>query len=291
MIDIYDINLLTETTMPPIIRCSQGDNGIRQVKFNLYNGSSVYTPSNLSAMVYGLRPDGASWGPEYCTISGSTVLFTLTEKMTMIGGRSSGELAFMDKNGNKVSTTNFTLMVETTPLPGVYEESKCDFSGVVSQKLTEAMQKLEKEIAARKASDEELKQKLLDGGFYTDTDLTNKYNQGYSAGNSAGYTNGVSAADARVNTNSASYKSGYEAGLTAGKASGVQVGKTYKGTTSVLFLRGWTSYGGVQDAQVHSSNGNFTFTVTQNGNKISITPGNVDSSDTSSAPTYQFYLS
>lgn len=48
--------------------------------------------------------------------------------------------------------------------------------------------------------------------------LQSIYNSGYSKGNSAGYNEGVAAADARVNTNSANYKGGYNAGIAAADA-------------------------------------------------------------------------
>jgi hypothetical protein len=69
------------------------------------------------------------------------------------------------------------------------------------------------------------------------------YTAGYNAGNTAGYNSGVSAADARVNTSSASYTSGYNNGYSncsSDVRTGLAVISTYGGLTNTATLKAGT---------------------------------------------------
>lgn len=87
---------------------------------------------------------------------------------------------------------------------------------------------------------------------------------GYVSGSGA-YNQGVTDADSRVNTSSASYSTGYTNGYSAGV--NTQNGKTKSGSaSSTVIWNGWTSYGGVQSA----NHGVLTFKVSVTGNTATL---------------------
>ena len=97
------------------------------------------------------------------------------------------------------------------------------------------------------------------GTFVTLSDHNNELQAQRTSGYNEGYNAGIAAADARTNSSSANYQSGYNAAISG-------LSGTYY-TASTSWLLGWTSYGGVQEAQQGSGK---SVSVSVSGNSISI---------------------
>ena len=79
------INIQPGVSAPLVIHCSQGDTGT-QINLTVVNGDEEFDCSSYACSVHGVRSDGGNWGPITCTVSGSTVCFSLTSDMTAVAG-------------------------------------------------------------------------------------------------------------------------------------------------------------------------------------------------------------
>ena len=97
------------------------------------------------------------------------------------------------------------------------------------------------------------------GTFVTLSDHNNELQAQRTSGYNEGYNAGIAAADARANSSSVNYQTGYTTAI-----SGLS-GSYHTANTS--WLLGWTSYGGVQQAQQGSGK---TVNVGVSANSITI---------------------
>ena len=104
------INIQPGVSAPLVIHCSQGDTGT-QINLTVVNGDEEFDCSSYACSVHGVRSDGGNWGPITCTVSGSTVCFSLTSAMTAIAGPCLAEISV-----GTVGTANFAILVENVVL-------------------------------------------------------------------------------------------------------------------------------------------------------------------------------
>lgn len=111
-----NLNLIPGKSAPVVVHCSQGNVG-DTVGFYLYDGDEPFYPTNVSIAVHGVRADGSAFGPYAVAVtSGSNlVTFELVTAMTSVAGAAIGELVISDSDQNQVGSTNFGILVETTP--------------------------------------------------------------------------------------------------------------------------------------------------------------------------------
>ena len=100
------INIQPGVSAPLVIHCSQGDTGT-QINLTVVNGDEVFDCSSYACSVHGVRSDGGNWGPITCTVSGSTVCFSLTSAMTAVAGACLAEISV-----GTVGTANFAMLME-----------------------------------------------------------------------------------------------------------------------------------------------------------------------------------
>ena len=100
------INIQPGVSAPLVIHCSQGDTGT-QINLTVVNGDEEFDCSSYACSVHGVRSDGGNWGPITCTVSGSTVCFSLTSDMTAVAGACLAEISV-----GTVGTANFAMLME-----------------------------------------------------------------------------------------------------------------------------------------------------------------------------------
>lgn len=108
-----ELSMTPEITVLPEVYCSQYDNGIRQVVFELFEDAEKTTPYNvdgLSAIVEGTKPDGNAYA-QNATASGSSVTVTIGTQMAAVAGIVPSEIV-LRHNDQRVGSLNFLLMVE-----------------------------------------------------------------------------------------------------------------------------------------------------------------------------------
>lgn len=107
-----DLNLHPDLNGNVKIFCSQYDNALREIVFNIYDGDTLADLSGLTAKVEGTKPDkyGYSYDATIRTAN-STVTVTLVTQMTCVAGLSHAEIVLYDDD-SRVGTANFLLMVE-----------------------------------------------------------------------------------------------------------------------------------------------------------------------------------
>ena len=109
------INLnLIPGAVPPRIKISQYDQGSRTLTFTLYNGTTAFTTSGVTAKIQGTKPDmkGFAYDASY---SSGVVTANLTRQMSCVAGDVLCELVLY-KNGEVLGTGNFVLDVEASAL-------------------------------------------------------------------------------------------------------------------------------------------------------------------------------
>lgn len=98
------------------VHASQYDYGY-SMRFSLFYEGIPFAPDNgVTATIEGIKADGRGFSYSL-TIDGSEASGTLTEQMTAVGGRVTCEVVLW-KNGERVATANFDLLVEPAPLDG-----------------------------------------------------------------------------------------------------------------------------------------------------------------------------
>lgn len=109
----FNLDLIPDG-IPPIVHVSQYDKG--QIwKFNIILNNTLFTiPQNSSVTVQGTKKDGT--GFQYpCTYSGSQVVVTEEQQMTIFYGDVKAEIVIV--NGDDlIGTLNFIIRIEPAPL-------------------------------------------------------------------------------------------------------------------------------------------------------------------------------
>ena len=137
------INIQPGVSAPLVIHCSQGDTGT-QINLTVVNGDETFDCSSYACSVHGVRSDGGNWGPITCTVSGSTVCFSLTSAMTAVAGACLAEISV-----GTVGTANFAILVEnaTFSLGVTYTEDVSLYQSILSYNMG-AVQNIKAEATA-----------------------------------------------------------------------------------------------------------------------------------------------
>ena len=100
----------------PVVPCSQYDNQLQAVRFNLYKEGAPFTiPSGAAVLINGYKPDNTGFSYTASAISGNTATFSMTQQMTAVAGDVLCELRVRTE-GEIIGTLNFILRVEPAPL-------------------------------------------------------------------------------------------------------------------------------------------------------------------------------
>lgn len=100
----------------PVVPCSQYDNQLQAIRFNLYKEGTPFTiPSGAAVLVNGIKPDNTAFSYAATTTSGNTATFSVTQQMTAVAGDVLCELRVRTAS-EIIGTLNFILRVEPAPL-------------------------------------------------------------------------------------------------------------------------------------------------------------------------------
>lgn len=110
-----DLNIIPEGVRP-VIYCSQYDNNLAAITFNLYKRDTAFTiPSGAAVLINGIKPDNMGFSYAATATSGNTATFTVTQQMTAVAGDVLCELR-VRTSSQIIGTLNFILRVEPAPL-------------------------------------------------------------------------------------------------------------------------------------------------------------------------------
>lgn len=99
-----------------VIPCNQFEKGDTWAFQLYYDGERYDIPSGATVKIIGTKKDGAAYAIGG-TLTNNEAVFTVTEQMTAVGGRSVAELLII--SGNVVTySANFLIMVEPSALQG-----------------------------------------------------------------------------------------------------------------------------------------------------------------------------
>lgn len=136
-----DLSMTPEITVLPEVYCSQYDNGIRQVVFNLFEDAEQTTPYNvdgLTAIVQGTKPDNNAYAVE-AQASGSSVTVTITTQMAAVAGIAPSEIVLIARDTvQRIGSLNFLLMVEPAGILDDAVVSDSEIPGYVDLAVKEA---------------------------------------------------------------------------------------------------------------------------------------------------------
>lgn len=100
----------------PVVPCSQYDNQLQAIRFNLYKEGTPFTiPSGAAVLVNGIKPDNTAFSYAATATSGNTATFSVTQQMTAVAGDVLCELRVRTAS-EIIGTLNFILRVEPAPL-------------------------------------------------------------------------------------------------------------------------------------------------------------------------------
>ena len=100
----------------PVVHCSQFDNHLQAIRFNLFKQGQPFTIPNYAAVIInGYKPDNTAFSYAASAISGTTVTFGVTQQMTAVAGDVLCELR-VRTDTEIIGTLNFILRVEKAPL-------------------------------------------------------------------------------------------------------------------------------------------------------------------------------
>ena len=134
-----NLSMTPEVQILPEVFCSQYDNGIRQVVFNLYTDDTMTTPysvDGLSAIVQGTKPDGNAYA-QGATASGSSVKVTIGTQMAAVAGIVPSEIV-LSNAVERIGSLNFLLMVEPAGILDDAVVSDSEIPGYVNLAVKEA---------------------------------------------------------------------------------------------------------------------------------------------------------
>ena len=131
------INLqITPNGVIPTIYASQFDVG-REITFNLYDGSTAYTPPAGSTIRFeGKKSDGNGFSYN-CTYVDNVVTMALTDQMTVFAEEVPCELRIADTDNNDIGTLNILLSVEKSPIDGNTPMSDTEIPAIIELARTE----------------------------------------------------------------------------------------------------------------------------------------------------------
>lgn len=110
-----DLNVIPEGVRP-VIYCSQYDNNLTALKFNLYKRDTAFSiPSGAAVLINGIKPDNMGFSYAASATSGNTATFAVTQQMTAVAGDVLCELR-VRTSSQIIGTLNFILRVEPAPL-------------------------------------------------------------------------------------------------------------------------------------------------------------------------------
>ena len=123
---ITPINLVPGT-MIPRVNISQYDTGARVLKFQVYNGDSLFTFTNaMTVALVGTKPDGKGFSYEG-TIASNMPTFDVTAQMSAVAGKVRAELIVFE-NGERCGSGNFVIFVEEGALGDGTDMSESDYA-------------------------------------------------------------------------------------------------------------------------------------------------------------------
>lgn len=134
--NVIRLNMIPGTRKPRL-HCSQYDVG-RQVTLEVYNGDDVVVISANYLTIEGSKPDNTAYvysvlGDLGGSVNGNIVKFNLVSQMANVAGECPCELVLYDSvAGERLGSLNFTIVVESSPIPGTATDSATDFSGLIS---------------------------------------------------------------------------------------------------------------------------------------------------------------
>lgn len=100
----------------PVVPCSQYDNHLTAIRFNLFKEGTPFTiPSGAAVLINGYKPDNTGFSYAASAISGNVVTFGVTQQMTAVAGDVLCELRIRTSS-EIIGTLNFILRVEPAPL-------------------------------------------------------------------------------------------------------------------------------------------------------------------------------
>lgn len=119
-----DLNL-TPSGVMPVVHLKQYDTQSRTITCNVYDGTSAFSPpSGSTATIRGTKPDNT--GFEYsASISGSTIVFTVQDQMTVLSGDIPAEIRIIS-GSQVIGTISIVLRVEPSSLSSNVTVSKTD---------------------------------------------------------------------------------------------------------------------------------------------------------------------
>lgn len=110
----YNLNLASQLSKKHV-KVSQYDTGRRLLITLIKNDGSMFKiPSEASASINGLKPDGNGFRYD-CSIENNKVVVDMKEQMTVLAGCVKCEI-LLSKGGERIATANFMLSVEESPL-------------------------------------------------------------------------------------------------------------------------------------------------------------------------------
>ena len=100
----------------PVVPCSQYDNQLQAIRFNLYKEGTPFTiPTGAAVLINGDKPDNTAFSYAATATSGNTATFSVTQQMTAVAGDVECELRVRTAS-EIIGTLNFILRVEKAPL-------------------------------------------------------------------------------------------------------------------------------------------------------------------------------
>lgn len=112
---VSDLSVIPEGVRP-VIPCSQYDNQLQAIRFNLYKQGQIFTiPESAAVLINGLKPDNTAFSYAATATSGNTATFSVTQQMTAVAGDVECELRVRTAS-EIIGTLNFILRVEEAPL-------------------------------------------------------------------------------------------------------------------------------------------------------------------------------
>lgn len=137
--EIVNLNLIPGEAFP-VCHASQFDVN-RTIRFNLFNGSSVYSiPEGATVTVELKKPDNHYMSSELTTGQTTYVDLITTKQMTAIPGKTVGEIK-IENNDTIIGTCNFYMIVEESPInhgvtsSDAYEKLKAQVIEIVQEIL------------------------------------------------------------------------------------------------------------------------------------------------------------
>ena len=130
---ITPINLVPGT-MIPRANISQYDTGARVLKFQVYNGESLFTFTNaMTVALVGTKPDNKGFTYEG-TIENNQPTFDVTDQMSAVAGKVRAELIVYE-DGERLGSGNFVIFVEEAALADDTDMSETDIA-MIEQAVT-----------------------------------------------------------------------------------------------------------------------------------------------------------